>query len=530
MGIKIKQNIIENRLKTIFPNYIFDFMEYKNTHSKIGVMCENGHKSEQLVKNLSKGHGCNICGNKRASDKQRRKIDDVIEDFNKIHSNRYDYSKFNYHRNRIPSTIMCSEHGGFEQDATSHLKGSGCPKCSGNRRFTNDEFIEKSKSIHSIPYNYDLVEYENMHKKVKISCPLHGIFEQSPNSHTMGKGCPKCGQSVGEMMIEKFLQKNNINYISQKRFRDCRFINELLFDFFLPDYNTCIEFNGIQHYYPIAIFGGDTTLELNRKRDKIKYDYCFNNNINLIIIKQDKKHINKKDVIEQIESISNKLIKESYKMRYLKLFESLDNTLYVFDFDDTLVNTPRFEDLVIEYLRENSSIKDIIQSCVSDIGVSISDLKWENGRVFIDDIGNQIDIPNGINWIRKGSRIYLLSPENFGLTKISMPNSPISKMVELYNSVENKCIVTARSEKVRDDVKSILDKYNMEYPKYGVHMYPFKKHYQTGYWKGKTIIEICSKNNFNSAIFYDDNAKYIKGARRAVKELSPDLKFKAVKV
>lgn len=213
-----------------------------------------------------------------------------------------------------------------------------------------------------------------------------------------------------------------------------------------------------------------------------------------------------------------------------KISESVDNTLYVFDFDDTLVNSPRFEDLVIEYLKENATIKDIIHSCVNDIGVNISDLKHENGRVFVDDPNNDIDIPNGINWIRKGNRVYLLSPENFGLTKISMPNAPLSEMINFYNSLENKCIVTARSEKVRDDVESILKKYNMEYPKYGVHMYPFNKHYQTGYWKGKTIVEICKNNDFRSAIFYDDNAKYIKGAIKAVNELNPNLKFKTVKV
>ncbi len=219
-------------------------------------------------------------------------------------------------------------------------------------------------------------------------------------------------------------------------------------------------------------------------------------------------------------------------MKHLKLFNEsvVDNTLYVFDFDDTLVKSPRFENLVIDYLKENLSIKDIIDSCVSDIGVSISDLKWENGRVFIDDVENKIDIPNGINWIRKGDRIYLVSPEHFGLSKISMPNDSIDEMIDFYNSVENKCIVTARSEKVRDDVEEVLRRYDMEYPKYGVYMYPYNKHYQTGYWKGKTIVEVCAKNDFKSAIFYDDNTRYIKGAVKAVSELNPNLKFKAVKV
>lgn len=244
-------------------------------------------------------------------------------------------------------------------------------------------------------------------------------------------------------------------------------------------------------------------------------------------------YLDKDDLIEssiKFITLSLAFKKKAKKLTESNLSESLDNTLYVFDFDDTLVNTPRFEDLVIEYLKENAAIKDIINSCVSDIGINISDLKWENGRVFVDDINKDIDIPNGINWIRKGSRVYLISPEDFGLTKISMPNAPLEEMIELYNSVENKCIVTARSERVRYDVELIIKKYNMEYPKYGIHMYPFNKHYQTGYWKGKTIVGICKENGFNSAIFYDDNAKYIKGAIKAVNDLNPNLNFKTVKV
>lgn len=211
-----------------------------------------------------------------------------------------------------------------------------------------------------------------------------------------------------------------------------------------------------------------------------------------------------------------------------KVNEKLDNTLYVFDLDDTLVETPSFEELSIEFLKENVNIKDILNSCVSDIGVHLSDLKWENGRLFIDDFESNINIPNGINWVRKGKRIYLLTPDNFGLTKISLPTSILPEMVEIYNSVENKCIVTARSEKIREDIEKILTKFGINYPKFGLHMYPNNKHYKAGAWKGKKIIEIAEENGFSDVIFYDDNAKYIKDAKKVID--STNLKFKAIKV
>ncbi len=322
MGVKISKDLIENRVKDIFPNYIFDFTDYKNTHSKIDFICDKNHKNKSIVKNILKGHGCKLCGNKISSDKQRKNIDDVINKFRNVHADKYDYSKFKYSRNRVPSTIICPNHGEFTQSASTHINGSGCPKCKGNKRLTKDEFIENSRNVHTIPYNYDFVEYKNMHNKVIIVCPKHGPFEQTPNSHTSGKGCPKCNQSIGENLVEKFLQKNNINYISQKKFNDCKHINELVFDFYLPDYNTCIEFNGIQHYSPIEIFGGQIALELNIKRDYIKKEYCLQNKIKLIIIKQDKKHINKVDVLKQIDNISNLLeMKESKIMNFVQFLK-----------------------------------------------------------------------------------------------------------------------------------------------------------------------------------------------------------------
>ncbi len=72
MGVKISKDLIENRVKDIFPNYIFDFTDYKNTHSKIDFICDKNHKNKSIVKNILKGHGCKLCVNKISSDKQRK--------------------------------------------------------------------------------------------------------------------------------------------------------------------------------------------------------------------------------------------------------------------------------------------------------------------------------------------------------------------------------------------------------------------------------------------------------------------------
>lgn len=310
MGVRISKDIIFSKLKILFPEYEFDMSLYNNTHSKIKITCPDHGDSYKMVKNLLKGHGCLKCGNISSSSKQRLSIVDLIEILNKKHEYKYDYSKFIYINNRTPGIIVCTEHGDFLQSYRTHSLGHGCPSCSGNKRLTNDEFIEKSNIIHRNRYRYSNTNYKNMHSKVNIECEKHGIFEQLPLHHIRGVGCPKCNQSKGEFMIENFLKENGIDYIPQKKFDDCFYIGKLAFDFYLPDYKTCIEFNGIQHYYPIDIFGGDEALRINKIRDKIKSDFCLKNGLKLIIIKQDKKHINMEDVKSQINNIM-KIIKES---------------------------------------------------------------------------------------------------------------------------------------------------------------------------------------------------------------------------
>jgi len=216
-------------------------------------------------------------------------------------------------------------------------------------------------------------------------------------------------------------------------------------------------------------------------------------------------------------------------VKYLKIFETFEQNdiLYVFDFDDTLVNTPQFEDFAIEYLKEEITVKEIVDKSVKTIGVNKSDLKWQDGRIYVEDPEQKINVKE--NWVRKGTRVYLMSPDIFGTTDLSLPTETL-ELVEFYNSVENKCILTARSEIVRDKIMSVMEDLGIEYPKYGLHMYPYSNYNRAGAWKGTKIVELVEKTAFKKVIFYDDNIKYLKSASKVVKEKLPNLDYKYVKV
>ena len=113
--------------------------------------------------------------------------------FSKIFNNKYDYTKSIYVNNRTKICIICPIHGYFHITPYNHLRGSECPSCKSNLNMDNKSFINKAKKIHSSLYDYSLVVYKNNKTKVKIKCNKHNnIFEQRPNDHLLGQGCPLC--------------------------------------------------------------------------------------------------------------------------------------------------------------------------------------------------------------------------------------------------------------------------------------------------------------------------------------------------
>jgi len=207
-------------------------------------------------------------------------------------------------------------------------------------------------------------------------------------------------------------------------------------------------------------------------------------------------------------------------------FDIENNTLYVFDFDDTLMVTPRYEDIAIKFLNENLTVKDLLDRAVKRIGITKDKLKVQDRRIFVDD-------PNKIykeekDWVRKGNRLYLVQPDEFSYLDESLPTK-LKELASLYKSIEDKCIVTARPQRMRNKIESVLKQFGLENPKWGLHMCPDGK-VNAGKWKGDKIVELVETTGFQNVIFYDDNSKYIRGAKKVVSEKLPNLNFKTVKV
>lgn len=219
---KSKEKFIEESRKKHGDKYDYSNVNYRNDSTQVEIKCPEHGSFYQRPNNHLRGNGCPSCRTKLSANTFRKKYSQLFpERANKVHNNKYDYSK---------------------------------------------------------------VDYKNNIDNVKIICPIHGIFFQRPSNHLLGRGCFKCAQSHGERKIETYLRNHGINFETQKKFDDCLNKTKLAFDFWLIDFNILIEFDGQQHFEPIGYRGGDKKLEYTIKCDSIKNDYCSKKGIKLIRI------------------------------------------------------------------------------------------------------------------------------------------------------------------------------------------------------------------------------------------------------
>jgi very-short-patch-repair endonuclease/ribosomal protein L37E len=195
---KTREQFIEEAYNIHGDTYNYDKVIYVNSKNNIIIGCNIHGEFQQMPKCHLRGNGCQKCASFVRANIRRKKTEQFIEEANNIHGDTYNYDKVEYINTNTKVIIGCNVHGEFQQSPSDHIQGKGCPKCgilqSANiRRKTTDQFIEEAYKIHGDTYNYDKANYINTDTKVIIGCKIHGEFQQTPDNHLHGKGCPKCG-------------------------------------------------------------------------------------------------------------------------------------------------------------------------------------------------------------------------------------------------------------------------------------------------------------------------------------------------
>lgn len=270
--------------------YIYDWDTYKKVSQKMRMICPTHGEFLLSPDHHFRGVGCKKCGFFNVGKKLRKEWSIVLKEFNEIHNNKYEYDESTYSNTTNKMKIICKEHGEFWQAPVIHKQGHGCFKCAcenraKNRKISIDEMRQRFFDMHYNRYTYYWDTYINITTKMKMRCNKCGnIQERTLDSHfTLGAGCV-CYTSKGEEKIINMLIKHNIEFETQKRFKNCKNLLPLPFDFYLTNLNCCVEYDGIQHFKPINQFGGINGFNILKSHDKIKTEYCKNNNIKLIRI------------------------------------------------------------------------------------------------------------------------------------------------------------------------------------------------------------------------------------------------------
>jgi hypothetical protein len=255
--------------------------EYTNGTAKINFKCDKGHITDTNVVALKNGHGCNVCsGNKKLTYEQ---VKTKFEEYG------YTMISTTYFNARTQMEVKC-QNGHLTSicyDDVTHSKGpsNGCKYCSG---CAPCEYEDVKKAFENENYTLLSTEYINAHKHLEFVCPKGHQHKMSYTHFVSGKRCGICAESNGEMIIRKYLDKSQIPYEREKRFKQCKNKKYLPFDFYV-DNKFIIEFDGIQHftYTENDFFGGKERFAQCQLHDKIKTDFCFDYHIPLLRISYD---------------------------------------------------------------------------------------------------------------------------------------------------------------------------------------------------------------------------------------------------
>ena len=268
-----------NRANIVHDNaYDYSSSYYRGMKHPVDIRCHAHGVFSQNANDHINGSGCPKCGLIKQKISSSTSIEEFLVNANTIHGDNFTYNINNYVNLRSKIGVICDNHGETLQQASTHLNSkNGCPKCAGVHKLTTDEFITKARSIHGDKYDYDSSIYTDSKSTLIIQCAQHGEFDQRPNNHLCGSGCPKCSHhtSVGENEIRQFIEQLGI--VVDQSNRDLISPKEL--DIYLPEHGVAIEYCGL--YWHSERIKHDKFYHLH------KFEACKAQGIRLITIFED---------------------------------------------------------------------------------------------------------------------------------------------------------------------------------------------------------------------------------------------------
>ena len=295
-----KTELFISKANKIHKNrYDYSKVNYINAKTKVTIVCREHGDFQQTPSNHLCNYNCQKCAKNFQLDTAS-----FIEKAKGIHNDKYDYSKVNYINADTQITIICKEHGEFTQIPDFHInRKCGCPKCSNNVKLDISEFIEKAEKIHGNKYDYSKVDYINNYTHIIIICKKHCEFSQKPFIHLLKHGCPSCVNKTEYKFYEK-IKEFYPTIKRQYKVEWCKNKLCLPFDFAIEELKIIIELDGEQHFTQVSNW---TSPETQIEKDKFKTDCANQNGFSVIRLLQDDVSKDKFDWLNEIQTGVSKI-------------------------------------------------------------------------------------------------------------------------------------------------------------------------------------------------------------------------------
>jgi hypothetical protein len=297
-----RENFKQKASKKHKDFYDYSKVDYVNNSTLIDIICPIHGQFSQQPNNHLHGSGCEPCGIARRADKKRKSLEDFIAEAKAVHGEAYDYRDFKYETTHTPGIIICSnpDHKPTPITPAHHLGGQGCSECGEEKRdkwrrssgHDTESWIAKARQLHGDRYDYSQSEYTGYDCAITIECDEHGLFVLEPAHQHIEterrRGCGECTsrESTHSIAIGKWLTEKEYDFIKEWSHPECRDVKVLRFDYFLPDFNTCIEYDGDQHFRLGPWGHDDEDIQYRfikgRRRDAIKSLWCIDNSVRLV--------------------------------------------------------------------------------------------------------------------------------------------------------------------------------------------------------------------------------------------------------
>ena len=304
------EEVVERLRELYGDNYDYTQVDYKTKKTLITLRCKKHDVVfSRTFQNLLKGWGCTACNKEQGKtwvntvaktyDPSRRSerwtTERFIAESKAYHGEGFfDYSQCHYVNNDTPVTLIRIADGAVVNVLPyEHLRNDAVYGVQRYYQGTTDKekihlLVRHLEENIETPIYVPMQEIESSSKRFKCVCPLHGEFVTSLAKIRNGNCCPECdgsGESVGERNIRRYLQNKNIKFKQEFRIEDQKYFDTYArVDFYLPDLNTMIEFQGEQHYGIAnkAITHGSRKWQSQKKRDNHLRRYAADHHVRLI--------------------------------------------------------------------------------------------------------------------------------------------------------------------------------------------------------------------------------------------------------